>query len=693
MIPGAAVGTFRWWVLRIHWLLGVSLLAVYTKTSPAALLFTSAAWAAGAWMDLSGTPRESLSRFGSVIVGALLAVSTADLFLTGRDLLSSASFLLLGIQSVKLLLPKRTRDGWQLCSLSLLEFLVAASIADDLSFALYALLFLASSAGAMWSLHDQESEELGRPAGGYVLSRRAAACAFLLVALGGVLATAALFAVVPRLEFRRGVHRFGSADALPGFSDRITLREITGIKSDRRVVARIEFPFLERIPDPGALYLRGAVYSRYADDEWRLAETPASYVPRAGFHYLLRDAPRGPVTAADIMLEPADHPRIFTCAGAVRIEGNIGPLLADAEENLLLPQPGHPTLRYRLLFAEEPPQRGKRGGGPEPRHLEFPGDREDIRALGTGIAGDAATAAERAARLLGFFRTGFRYSLSRPASTLDGFLFREKAGYCEHYAAGLALLLRACGIPSRVAVGYLGGEWNDLGRYLIVRQSDAHAWVEAWIDGRWVTMDATPPQGRDSPFFRKTGWFGMYADWLRQRWDKYVMNYSLRMQADAVSSGWSTIRKARGGTGFPGEGAEGRKIAAAALLIPASALALYALLRKRPRKRGPGASSRLPAPYGRLLRRLERSGFRSFPGLPLEEMLAAAVRTRPDLSEDADRFLSLYHRDRFGPAPLPPDQRAEAVRRADRLRKALSGREAPLPMRGTADPPAARRLL
>ncbi len=54
-----------------------------------------------------------------------------------------------------------------------------------------------------------------------------------------------------------------------------------------------------------------------------------------------------------------------------------------------------------------------------------------------------------------------------------------------------------------MAVGYLGGEWNALGRYLIVRQSDAHAWVEAWIDGRWVTLDATPPAGEASPFFRK----------------------------------------------------------------------------------------------------------------------------------------------------------------------------------------------
>jgi len=80
----------------------------------------------------------------------------------------------------------------------------------------------------------------------------------------------------------------------------------------------------------------------------------------------------------------------------------------------------------------------------------------------------------------------------------------------------------------------------------------------------------------------------------------------------------------------------------------------------------------LPAPYARLLRPHERSGFRSSPGATKGELVAAAVRARPELSEDAGRFLSLYHRDRFGPAPLPSSARAEAYRRADRLRKRIA---------------------
>ena len=161
---------------------------------------------------------------------------------------------------------------------------------------------------------------------------------------------------------------------------------------------------------------------------------------------------------------------------------------------------GHPTIRYRVRFAADLPRRSRivRREGTE--DLAFPEEYGDVRVLSQEVAGGTGTDRERAERILRFFLSDFRYTLSDPASSIREFLFRKRAGYCEHFAAGLALLLRGAGIPSRVAAGYLGGEWNGVGKYLIVRQSDAHAWVEAWIDGGWVTLDATPPSGISSPF-------------------------------------------------------------------------------------------------------------------------------------------------------------------------------------------------
>src|SRR5262249_36528875 len=82
---------------------------------------------------------------------------------------------------------------------------------------------------------------------------------------------------------------------------------------------------------------------------------------------------------------------------------------------------------------------------------------------------------------------GFVYSVTPEAlgpDPVDDFLFRTREGFCGHYASAFVTLMRAAGLPARVVTGYLGGEWNPIGHYLVVRQSDAHAWAEVWLEGR-----------------------------------------------------------------------------------------------------------------------------------------------------------------------------------------------------------------
>jgi transglutaminase-like putative cysteine protease len=95
---------------------------------------------------------------------------------------------------------------------------------------------------------------------------------------------------------------------------------------------------------------------------------------------------------------------------------------------------------------------------------------------------------------LQYFRTqGFSYSLTPGEyDSLEEFLFRRRVGFCEHYATSFATLMRLAGIPARVVVGYLGGEYNDLGHFFLVRQSDTHAWCEVWLpENGWTRVDPT----------------------------------------------------------------------------------------------------------------------------------------------------------------------------------------------------------
>jgi hypothetical protein len=180
----------------------------------------------------------------------------------------------------------------------------------------------------------------------------------------------------------------------------------------------------------------------------------------------------------------------------------------------------------------------------------------------------------------------------------------------------------------------------------------------------------------DSPFFSRTGRIGMYLDWGRQRWSKYVLNYSLEMQKEAVSGGWFAMRRAGGELreGIRKVAGDIVRVALACGLAAAALLLGWRTFGGRPLRSRRGAikgDPPLPGSYARLLRRLSSAGHRRSAGTPLEEMVMAAADRKTDLLPDAARFLSLYHRDRFGPRPLSAGESAEARHLADLLRRGL----------------------
>ena len=678
--PPASRAGFLWWILRAQWGCGPILLALLTEVSRAALLASFAAFLAGVFLDRAGVSRAGLRRLTIPFVALAVAASSADLLLGSRDLLFAVSVLVLGIQSVKFLFPKNARDGWQLCTISFLEFLAAAATTTEIQFAAFAFLYLGLCAGGMWALQIGQREEEGETA---LPARPVFAVKLLLFsAAGGFLITAILFAVTPRIGIGQILRRLGRTEGLTGFSDTISLRDVTGVKVDRRVVARVEFQSLPPETSPLSLYLRGAAYSRFDGTTWKRPAGSRLRVSRSGFYYLVAPAPRGArLSTAEITLEAMDNPSLFVYGNPFLFEGSLGEIWTEGGGSFSLSQPGHTALRYRLQFFHEATRSRLARPPGEREYLELPPGWEDIRALAVQVTAGGNSDMERAELAMRHFRNGYRYTLADPASSIREFLFDKKAGFCEHYATALALLLRASGVPARVAAGYLGGEWSDVGKYLIIRQSDAHAWTEAWIGGGWVTLDATPSLGEHSPFFARTGKMGIYIDWARQRWNKYVVDYSLKMQAESVLEGWAALARARASMRrafSPGGDHRRRAILSAVVLL--SPLLLAFLLRRvfgaasrkeRVDRQGRG-DARAPRPYARLLRRLASRGYRRSPGTTLEEMLLRVAGEKPVLTGDASRLLALYHRDRFGAFPLSPAELREAARIAGLLGREIA---------------------
>ena len=175
-------------------------------------------------------------------------------------------------------------------------------------------------------------------------------------------------------------------------------------------------------------------------------------------------------------------------------------------------------------------------------------------ALGKSLAQQYDKPDEIIDAVLSMYRNQeFVYTLQPPAlqgDLVDAFLFESRRGFCEHYAGSFALLMRAAGIPSRIVAGYQGGEYNQVGNYLIVRQSDAHAWTEVWIENRgWIRIDPTAAvspsrieQGLDDALPEETASFriqnrnpifgNLLYSWdnLQHSWNDWVLNYDQRRQ-------------------------------------------------------------------------------------------------------------------------------------------------------------------
>jgi hypothetical protein len=280
----------------------------------------------------------------------------------------------------------------------------------------------------------------------------------------------------------------------------------------------------------------------------------------------------------------------------------------------------------------------------------------------------AAAGSDRAylRNILGMFRQqAYYYTLEPPAlgdHPVDDFLFRTRSGFCEHYASAFAMLARAAGIPARVVTGYQGGERNPLADYWIVRQSDAHAWTEVWLDGYWERYDPTaavapervdegigaalPGSVRaDLPLLGTSPWFGQLAfgwDALNAQWDRWVLAFGPEQQNALL-----------GRLGFDSPSL--RDLALVCIVTVSTLLLLYTWLSLRDRDR---AQDPLEQSWQLLCRRLARLSRPRRANETPGEYAAAVIAAQPALAAPLASLTAMYLRLRYECVP----GRAEVLR-------------------------------
>ena len=354
-----------------------------------------------------------------------------------------------------------------------------------------------------------------------------------MVALGLPVALAA-FWFFPRLSAPLwGVPE--RALARPGLSGEMSPGQWLDLMTDDRPALRARFE--GPAPAMTQLYWRGPVLWHYDGRTWHQPEWMRGLPPA-------EVVPAGPGWTYEIALEPTDRRQLV--ALDLPLAAPPGTTLS-IDHGLYVRRPLAALTRWRLrsapplAYAPELQRTLRRAALQLP-----PGHDPRTRALAAAwrreAGGDDAAIVERA---LEWIRADFGYTLDTPLPgrhAVDEFLFDTQAGYCEHFASAFTVLMRAAGIPARVVTGYVGGYRNPIGDYWLVRRSDAHAWVEAWLPGRgWTRVDPTaavaPERIYDTLADRAPGAaFGDlapavdFADWLRRGWDDFVLGFDAARQ-------------------------------------------------------------------------------------------------------------------------------------------------------------------
>ncbi|MEQ8661724.1 MAG: DUF3488 and transglutaminase-like domain-containing protein, partial [Gammaproteobacteria bacterium] len=272
-------------------------------------------------------------------------------------------------------------------------------------------------------------------------------------------------------------------DGVTGLSDELTLGAVARLGLSDAIAFRVEFD--GPVPRARDRYWRGPILMHSDGRTWRAARED-----RDAEH---RIEALGPSYRYRVTLEP-HHERWLL--GLEMVTQAAPPAVRTADLRLLSAQPVRRRIRYDLTSVIDYRLLGL-SAGERRAALALPAGyhpraRELARRWARGGGGPLAIA-ERA---LAWYRNErFVYSLTPPAlngDVIDEFLFETREGFCEHFAASFVTLMRAAGVPARIATGYQGGEFNSLADYLIIREREAHAWAEIYDEqAGWVRVDPT----------------------------------------------------------------------------------------------------------------------------------------------------------------------------------------------------------
>lgn len=530
---------------------------------------------------------------------------------------------------LKLVEAHNKRDALVLIYLGFFTLVASYLFEDGIVQAAYSLIPLLALLAAMVALQQKQAVANWRR------SLRTAS-ALILQAIPVALL---LFVFFPRLD-PLWVLPSPKNKGVTGLSERMSPGDIAELSQSAELVFRARFD--GRVPEKNQLYWRALTMPYFDGRSWHVRRTGTDLLEPQWQQ-------QGPEYSYSVVMEPSSQPWLYSLAVSTSQQPDIRLMndfrlqrtrpvqrayLYEASywpQALVQPRLGQRALRMYLQLPERGNQQARRWAAS--LREQYPDDGQLVAAL-----------------LNHFNREQFYYTLKPPllgANSIDEFLFSTKTGFCEHYSSAMVYVLRAAGIPARVVAGYQGGEINQAGTQVQVRQYDAHSWVEYWRQGQgWSMADPTfqvaPSRielglqqalqdmgenldtGLFSPLtYRHISWLNN----LRLRWDEinygwqvHVLGYQGQSQRDLLQGWLGTLDWKKIGLGL-----------LAAIVLVFALLFLWLL---KPWANRPEPAQRLLLSFERLLgrRRLSRE--------PGEGLRSLQQRLQPQLDQEQQRRLA-----------------------------------------------------
>lgn len=486
---------------------------------------------------LSRTQRALPNKWLIMLIAVLSMIGVQRSFgiLLGRDSGIAILVILLGL---KLLETKNQRDVSIIIFLSYFLLLTNFLYSQTISTAVY-LLF------TFWVVNTTLINfNLFTAAPGY-RQRLKISGVMILQALPLMLV---LFVFFPRVQGPLWGLPSDTRSAISGLSDSMSPGSISSLGLSDAIAFRVNFERV--IPASADLYWRGPVFVHFDGKTW----TPGPYIEAKQISYKALSSP----IDYQIILEPHHQRWLF----ALDLPGMLAPnSIITQEFQLLARRVIHDRLPYSMRshikyqIGEVLTDRERKSNLQVPRN-----SNPRARDLAERLKKESETERKLINHVLRMFREQkFFYTLTPPLlgpQPVDEFLFDTRSGFCEHYASAFAFIMRVAGIPARIVTGYQGGETNPYGNYLIIRQTDAHAWAEVWLkDEGWVRVDPTAAVAPSRIEFGITAALPITEplpllarkeyNWLRQvrlsldavsyTWNQWILGYNPQRQIEFLS--------------------------------------------------------------------------------------------------------------------------------------------------------------